>query len=213
MTDKIFWQNPYQTELESKVVAIHDQDIELSATIFYADSCGQESDSGTIGGIPVIHAETLGESIIYTLVHKPEFLVGDIVMTVINWHRRYALMKLHFATEVVLELFVQEHPEMQKIGAHIAEEKSLIDFAWKESLVPLLPFIQQKAQALLDADFDIQCDFLDSDAQRQYWGRDDFKPVSCGGTPLKKTSEVGQIKLKRKNIGRGKERVEIALVD
>ena len=38
-----------------------------------------------------------------------------------------------------------------------------------------------------------------------------FSKVACGGTHLKRTGEVGEIQLKRKNIGKGKERVEISL--
>jgi alanyl-tRNA synthetase len=35
--------------------------------------------------------------------------------------------------------------------------------------------------------------------------------VPCGGTHVRSTAEVGQIRLKRNNIGKGKERVDIFL--
>jgi len=35
--------------------------------------------------------------------------------------------------------------------------------------------------------------------------------VPCGGTHVRRTGEIGPILLKRDNIGRGKERVEIRL--
>jgi alanyl-tRNA synthetase len=35
--------------------------------------------------------------------------------------------------------------------------------------------------------------------------------VPCGGTHIKKTGEIGAIALKRNNIGKGKERIEILL--
>ncbi|MDI9819329.1 alanyl-tRNA editing protein, partial [Tatlockia sp. PL877] len=41
----------------------------------------------------------------------------------------------------------------------------------------------------------------------------DFSKVACGGTHVKSTSEVGLIALKRINIGGGKERIEIKLLD
>jgi Ser-tRNA(Ala) deacylase AlaX len=37
--------------------------------------------------------------------------------------------------------------------------------------------------------------------------------VPCGGTHLKRSGEVGNIALKRRNLGKGKERVEIYLLD
>ena len=42
---------------------------------------------------------------------------------------------------------------------------------------------------------------------------DGFARVACGGTHIKRTGEVGPIKLKRNNIGKGKERIEIFLTE
>lgn len=212
MTEKVFWNNPYQTEIISVVTQITGNNVELSHTIFYAESGGQESDEGTIAGIPVVKAEKSGSRIIYTLETRPTFAVGDEVVTEIDWPRRYALMKLHFAAEVVLELFTQNFNSITKIGAHISEDKSRIDFEWPENIAPLLPALQYKAQALIDSDSIITSEFSDQTKERRYWKVEGFAQVPCGGTHLKRTSEVGKIALKRKNVGKGKERVEITLV-
>ncbi len=211
MTRKLFWQDPYQTELLSTVAAVEENRVQLSDTIFYAESGGQESDSGTIGGIPVVKAEKQGKTIIYTLQTAPSFQVGDEVLTKIDWTRRYALMKLHFAAEVVLELFTQNHPSIEKIGAHIAEHKSRIDFVWPENINSLLPDIAQKARQIINQDLEIESNFSDEAEQRRYWKVCGFAQVPCGGTHLKRTSELGNIELKRVNLGKGKERVEIIL--
>ncbi|NOH60678.1 alanyl-tRNA editing protein [Vibrio sp. RE88] len=212
MTAKVFWDNPYQTELVSTVSWIEDRNIKLDKTIFYAESGGQESDEGTIAGIQVECAQKQGTEIIYTLASEAPFQAGDEVITEINWARRYALMKLHFAAEVVLELFTQRCPDIEKIGAHIGQDKSRIDFVWPESLSPLLPEFENKAQALINKGQLIESEFEDEAKQRRFWRVKGFAQVACGGTHLKRTSEVGRIALKRKNIGRGKERVEIRLV-
>ncbi|WP_199481565.1 alanine--tRNA ligase-related protein [Vibrio owensii] len=213
MTHKVFWDDPYQVELESTVSRVDGPCIELEETIFYAESGGQESDAGTIGGIQVIKAEKLGLSIVYTLEHKPNFQAGAVVTTQIDWARRYALMKLHFAAEVILEVVTHRFPEMTKVGAHISADKSRIDFEWHESVKPLLPELQQQAQSVIDSHADIISDFSDTSEQRRYWKVDGFAQVPCGGTHLKNTSEVGRIQLKRKNIGKGKERIEISIVE
>lgn len=211
MTNKVFWEDPYKTELKAIVTRINGNEIELSQTIIYAESGGQESDAGTVANIPVLNARKCEKGIIYTLAATPEFSVGDEVMTSIDWPRRYALMKLHFAAEVILVLFTQLHPSIDKIGAHISQDKSRIDFAWSENIAALLDNIESKAQHLIDADFAIKSAFLDENQERRYWKVEGFAQVPCGGTHLKQTSEVGTIKLKRKNLGKGKERVEITL--
>ncbi len=211
MTEKLFWTSPYQTELTSQVSWIDGNDIELHQTIFYAESGGQESDKGTINGIPVVLATKHGKRIIYSLERQPDFKAGDTVVTQIDWQRRYALMKLHFAAEVVLETFYQHFSGMIKVGAHISQEKSRIDFEWPESIAPILKEIETKTQALLDSDLMITSDFTDEANEKRYWRVDGFAQVACGGTHLKRTSEVGRLQLKRKNIGKGKERVEIRL--
>ncbi|RQW63366.1 alanine--tRNA ligase-related protein [Vibrio viridaestus] len=208
---KVFWDDPYLTELTSRVTGVDGNNITLSDTIFYAESGGQESDAGTIGNIEVLKAQKDGLDIIYTLASAPDFSVGDDVVTRIDWQRRHALMKLHFAAEVILELLTQRYPNIVKIGAHISQDKSRIDFEWPESISPLLPKLEEEAHSLIHADSPIECDFSDEQAQRRYWKVDSFAQVPCGGTHLKRTSEVGNIRLKRKNIGKGKERVEISL--
>lgn len=213
MTHKVFWDDPYQVELESTVSRVDGPCIELEETIFYAESGGQESDAGTIGGIQVIKAEKQGLSIVYTLEREPNFQAGAVVTTQIDWARRYALMKLHFAAEVILEVVTHHFPEMTKVGAHISADKSRIDFEWYESVKPLLPELQQQAQSVIDSHADIISDFSDTSEQRRYWKVEGFAQVPCGGTHLKNTSEVGRIQLKRKNIGKGKERIEISLVE
>ena len=212
MTNKVFWQDPYLTELTSRVSSVKANQVQLTGTIIYAESGGQESDFATIDGIEVIKAEKHGKDIVYTLASVPKFDSGDLVNSQIDWPRRYALMKLHFAAEVVLEVFTQSYPSITKIGAHIGQSKSRIDFLWHESLNTLLPDALLKSQALIDSGLPIVSDFEDIESERRYWQVEGFAKVPCGGTHLKQTSEVGQIRLKRKNVGKGKERVEITLV-
>lgn len=54
---KIFWENPYLTECNTTIKTVHGNKITLDETIFYALSGGQESDSGTIGGYPVLNVQ------------------------------------------------------------------------------------------------------------------------------------------------------------
>ncbi len=211
MTRKIFWKDPYLTELETVVTSVKDSDIMVAETIFFAFSGGQESDHGMIGDHPVLDARTEGREIVYTLESDHGLKPGDAVWMKIDWERRYRLMRLHFAAEIVLELVYQKFGSVNKIGAHIAQEKARIDFEWDGNMSRVLPDIQKEAHRIVEANQEIISAFSDEENEKRYWEIKGFARVPCGGTHLKKTGEIGEIELKRKNPGKGKERIEIYL--
>jgi Ser-tRNA(Ala) deacylase AlaX len=211
LTRKLFWEDPYRTRLDTAVETVAGPIVTVAETIFYALSGGQESDHGTIGGRPVIEAQKHGPDILYTLADDHGLSAGDWVAMVIDWERRYRLMRLHFAAEIVLELVYRTLPGIEKIGAHIAADKARVDFAWDQNIAKLFPALQAEATALIDADRPIISAFSDEGAERRYWEVEGFARVPCGGTHLKRTGEVGAIALKRRNIGKGKERIEVVL--
>lgn len=209
MTKKIFWEDPYLTELETTIKSIDGNQITVNETIFYAFSGGQESDQGTIGDYQVLEAKKQNKEIFYSIDTNHNLQVGDKVKMVINWERRYQLMRLHFAAEVVLELVCKRFPAIKKVGAHIAQDKSRIDFEWDQNISPFIADLQQSAQQIIDSNQPIISAFSDEDNERRYWKINEFSQVPCGGTHIKNTSEMGLIRLKRVNPGKGRERIEI----
>ena len=213
MTKKIFWKDPYLTQLDAHITSVKDTDITLDQTIFFAFSGGQESDSGTIGKSHVLQARTEGREIVYTVENGHGLKPGDQVSMKIDWERRYKLMRLHFAAEIVLELAYQKLGSIRKVGAHIAQDKARIDFEWDENISKVLPDIQKEALRMIEADQEIISAFSDEEKEKRYWEIKGFAKVPCGGTHLKKTGEIGAIELKRKNPGKGKERIEIYVIE
>ena len=209
MTVKLFWQDPYRTELETTVQSVSGNQVTLSETIFFAFSGGQESDAGTIGGVKVVGARKEGLTIFYTLEPNHGLKVGDAVTVLIDWERRYQLMRLHFAAELVLQLVSQRFPGIVKTGAHIAQDKARIDFTTTESFTPFITALQQSVQSIVDSKQPIRSAFSDESREWRYWKINDFAEVPCGGTHLKNTQEIGTVRLKRVNPGKGKERIEI----
>lgn len=122
-------------------------------------------------------------------------------------------MRLHFAAELVLELFYKQHHGIDKVGAHIAQNKARIDFLWPQSIAPLLPALAEEANAIIAANLDIIKGFDDEANERRYWEIAGLSRLPCGGTHVSRTGEIGPLRLKRENIGKGKERVEIYLAD
>jgi Ser-tRNA(Ala) deacylase AlaX len=210
-TKKVFWEDPYLTELKTRITSVNGDDVTVDQTILYAFSGGQESDEGAIGGKRVLQAKKDGKNIVYTLEGSKTFKIGDEVDMSINWERRYNLMKLHFAAEIVLELMYKKFPGIEKIGAHIATDKARIDFEYDGKITDILSDIEKSANEIVGANETIKSDFSDEENEKRYWEISGFGKVACGGTHLKTTGEIGKIELKRKNIGKGKERIEIYL--
>ncbi len=211
MVRKIFWVDPYRTAHKTRIAGVDDQRIRLEETIFFAFSGGQESDAGTVAGHPVLAAEKEGLDIVYTLPPNHGLQAGDEVEVLIDWDRRYRLMRLHFAAETVLQIVYKLRPGIERIGAHISADKARVDFALDGNIAALFPQIEAQVAALSAADLPIITAFADEAAERRYWEVDGFARMPCGGTHPCGTAEIGAIKLKRKNTGKGKERIEITL--
>ena len=213
MTRKVFWEDPYLVRLETRVAAVDGARLRLAGTVFFAESGGQESDAGTIGGHPVLAACWAGRDIDYTLPADHGLAAGDAVAVAIDWPRRHRLMRLHFAAEIVLELAVRRLGPVPRLGAHIAAAKARIDFALADSIAGHLPPLEAAANRLVAEDRPIVSAYSDRAAERRYWEVAGFARVPCGGTHLRSTGEVGALRLKRNNIGRGKERIEVRLAE
>ena len=207
---KVFWDNPYQTELDTQVAAVEADRILLDATIAFSFSGGQESDSGTINDLPILNSDIDGHLIYYTLDPNHNLKPGTPVNMKIDWKRRYSLMRLHFAAELILELVTQKL-NLPKIGAHISETKARIDFTHDQNVSTYFPEILSQYNQIIENDLPIIKDFSDEANQRRFWEIEGFSKVPCGGTHVKSTGEVGFVTLKRVNIGGGKERIEIKL--
>ena len=211
MVRKIFWLDSYRSTHKTRIAGVDDQRVRLEETIFFAFSGGQESDAGTVAGHTVLAAEQDGLDIVYTLPPDHGLQAGDEVEVLIDWDRRYRLMRLHFAAEMVLQIVYKLRPGIERIGAHISADKARVDFALDGNIAALFPRIEAQVAALLAADLPIVTAFADEAADRRYWEVDGFARMPCGGTHPRRTAEVGAIKLKRKNTGKGKERIEITL--
>ena len=153
----------------------------------------------------------LAKKIYYTIDNQHNLKTGDTVLVKIDWEKRYKIMKLHFAAEVILELVNQNFNRPEKIGANITSEKSRIDFIWENNISEMFRVLEQKAKELIEADKPIISAFSNEVDEIRYWKIEGFGQVPCGGTHIKRTSELGALKLKRERQGKNKERIEIYL--
>jgi Ser-tRNA(Ala) deacylase AlaX len=208
---KFFWVDPYQTELLTTISSVDENVVTLKETIAYAFSGGQQSDDGTINGIKILKAQKDGKQIYYTIERGHNLKVDDKVLLKIDWEKRYKIMKLHFAAEIILELVNQNFDRPEKIGANITSEKARIDFIWENNISEMFPVLEAKAKELIEADKPILSAFSNETEEIRFWKIEGFGQVPCGGTHIKRTGELKAIKLKRDRQGKSKERIEIYL--
>ncbi len=211
-TKNLFWEDPYLKECGARVVSVNGDEIKLDQSIFYAFSGGQQSDSGTINGINVLEARKEGDDIVYKLEKTPDFREGDTVKVSIDWDKRYKIMKLHSAAHIVWFFFEKKSGTRRIIGSNVTVDKSRVDCEYPESIAPLLPETEESSNKFITEGHEVKAYDDAEKPGRRIWESAEFRTF-CGGTHVKNTSEIGKIKLKRKNLGAGKERIEITLAE
>lgn len=215
MTIKLFWQDPYQTECTAIVTSIEGNKVKVDRTIFYAFSGGQQSDEGTINSIKVINAVKEGdrENIIdieYELEQEQEFKIGDEVKIQIDGKLRNDLMKLHSAAHIIYYLIIEELGNVKIVGSNVSCDKSRIDIATETPLTEVVEKLEKRVNEFNAQGHEIEKRVDENNPDLRWWGCNGWK-MPCGGTHVKNTTEIGSIKLARKNKGKGKERIEITL--
>jgi len=211
-TRKVFWEDPYLTELSTIVTGVNGDVVTLRDTIAYAFSGGQQSDDGTINGFRILKAQKAGKEIEYTIEAGHNLTKDSPVLLKIDWEKRYKIMKLHFAAEIILELVNQHFGNPEKTGANITSEKARIDFNWENNISEMFPLLEAKSKELIEADKPIESAFSNDAEQIRYWKIEGFGQVPCGGTHIKSTGEIGQLRLRRERQGKSRERIEIYLI-
>ena len=102
---------------------------------------------------------------------------------------------------------------LEKVGAHIAETKSRIDFKSDVNVSTLFDEILSEYNEIIRKNKEIHKGYSDIANQRRFWKIDSFAQVPCGGTHVDSTAEVGFVTLKRDRPGKGIERIEIRLIN
>lgn len=210
MTVRLYNEDHYLKEFDAKVVGIDGVYVELDQTAFFPESGGQSGDTGVLKDAKVVNTKYLeDEKLVHFLEEEPSFKIGDTVHCALDWDRRYNIMKLHSASHM-MEYFLWKHfGYMKRTGSNVDERKDRADYLHDKRLDPdTLKKVEEDTNEFLAEGHPITITVDNEDVRTWRCG-----PVEmhCAGTHVKNTSEIGLIKLKRKNPGRGEERVETSL--
>lgn len=121
-------------------------------------------------------------------------------------------MKLHSAAHIVYYFTAASLGKLKIIGSNITAEKARFDFVYDKSVSDILPAIEQQVNAFIESGHEIRIEPDKDNPNMKWWTCFEWK-MPCGGTHVRNSKEIGKIRLKRNNIGAGKERIEIYLAD
>jgi len=231
ITSEIFRDDPYKKECEAKILDFGDNWIILDQTVFYAEGGGQLGDTGLIkAGQQEIQIEnTIKENdlIKHIFNSKFDFEIGDNVTCIIDWDRRYKLMKMHTSLHLLCSLV-----NAKVTGGSVGDGKGRLDF--NLDFKPNKDELKDNLNDLIQGNHDITISWIS--AQELDKNPDLVKTMSvlpprtngsirmvrigdnidyqpCGGTHVKNTSEIGLVEINKvENKGKLNKRVAISLV-
>ncbi len=210
-TTKLYNEDPYLRKFSARVTGIDEREIELDRTAFYPEGGGQVSDTGSIGHSRVVETRIEGDRIIHVLEAAPEFSEGQEVEAEIDWERRHRIMRLHSAAHIMEHFLWKRLGKIERLGSRVDEKKDRADYAYNGRLpTEELKMVEEETNRYLAECHEIEI-FSDPDRPGiRIWKSGPIEML-CGGTHVRNTREIGAIRLKRKNPGRGVERVETSI--
>jgi Ser-tRNA(Ala) deacylase AlaX len=212
ITEKLYDDDPYLKEFRARVLRVDGNCVELDRTAFYPESGGQAGDLGVIGGVRVVDTQKGDGAVLHVLETTPSFSVGDEVDCEVDWERRHRIMRLHSAAHIMEHFLWERLGHLERLGSYVDEKKDRADYEYEGRLPPEeLKNVENATNAFLAEGHEIQIGSDPAQPGIRIWRCAEIE-MPCGGTHVRNTEEIGRIGLKRKNPGKGKERVETSLI-
>ncbi len=219
-TEQLYYVDTYMKEFDAKVLrVINDKYVVLDRTCFYPEGGGQPADHGwlSVGAskFDVIDTQKIGKVIVHKLGTSPSFNEGSTVHGVLDWDRRYSLMKAHTVTHLIngaARRVLGEH--VWQSGTQKGLETSRLDITHYKRLSPEeVHKIELLANGAIASNMKVDITWYPrNEAEARYGfrlyqggavpGKDirvvktgDWDVEACAGTHLASTLEVGFVKI------------------
>lgn len=220
-------------ESESKVLYVKDNLLVSEQTPFYVESGGQVADTGVIvynkKKYNIIDVKKSGDAVVHIADENFDIPRGTAVLLRVDKDRRRAIMRNHSATHLLHEAL------SRVLGNHIKQSGSLVspeylrfDFnhfekVTKEQIKEIEKIVNTEILNAVDVQTDIQSidEAKKNPKTKMFFGDKygdivrvvkidkDFSSEFCGGTHVKKTSEIGLFKItSESSIAAGIRRIE-----
>lgn len=228
--EALYLKDHYLKEFDAEVVEVKDDKyLVLDQTAFYPSSGGQPHDTGVISKdgeeFKVVYCGKFDGKISHE-VDKPGLKVGDKVHCVLDWDRRYKLMRSHTAAHIISEVIHRESGALIT-GNQLDVDKSRTDFSVDDYDPEKMEEYIAKANEIVEKDLPVTVEFVPREEAMKIPQVSklakglpeslktirlvrigDFDVQGDGGTHVKSTMEIGKIEMVScKNKGKNNRRM------
>ncbi|QHE50922.1 DHHA1 domain-containing protein [Pontibacillus sp. HMF3514] len=206
MTRRLYYEDPYKMEFESKVITI-DQDkhgpyVVLEETAFYPTGGGQPFDKGTLNGIEVIDVEEVGGEV----RHYTDGIISSDTQEVhgiLDKERRIDHMQQHCGQHIISAIFDDQF-DIPTTSFHLGKDTVTIDLDTENLSEDLLQKAEAQVNGVIHKNYPVEIKWMTGEEAKDYPLRKslavegDVRLViipeidynGCGGTHPRSTGEV-----------------------
>tara|TARA_A200000113_G_scaffold74205_1_gene65072 strand:+ start:689 stop:1417 length:729 start_codon:yes stop_codon:yes gene_type:complete len=226
MTDELFRNNSYLKEHEVTITEVTSDGLVFDKTIFYPEGGGQPGDEGFITSgenkTRILGTKYINQKLVHLVSETQDFKKNDKVKLELDWSRRYSHMQVHTCLHLLCSII--PYPVT---GGSIGDGRGRLDFDLetkpnKEDVLNSLNKLISddhtiSISSITDDELDQNPDLVRTMSVKPPRGSGtirmikigeniDFQP--CGGTHVKKTSEIKLVKsVKIENKGKMNKRI------
>ncbi len=231
-TELLYLEDSYLREFKAKVIDVNEEGVYLDRTAFYLGGGGQPADTGKIiaNGKEYIVAGMRREDALHLIEgDKPER--GEEVKGIIDWDRRYKIMRTHTAVHVVSGVAYQQFGVVIT-GNQLYEGRARLDLSFENMSKDLAMQIIEESNKIIKKDLPVRWYFISKEEFKNrpelmrvnpklYEKYDRIRVVEIegfdiqadGGTHVKHIGEIGKIELQKyESKGRKNKRIYIVLL-
>jgi len=211
VTARLYFDDAYLADFEARVIRRERRDgrpaLVLERTAFYPESGGQPADRGTINGVRVVDVQEEGGDILH-FVEKD--VPGDDAQGKIDWPLRFDRMQQHSGQHILSQAFI-EVLNGETRSFHMGDDVSTLEIGLSQVSEEALERVERRANAVVFEDREVKTYFVPEDKISDVPLRRPpkkegtirvveiagFDYSACGGTHVRRTGEVGLIKVTR----------------
>jgi alanyl-tRNA synthetase len=223
-TEKLYLKTPYTAVFQALLISCH-RDAEgrpaavLDKTYFYPESGGQPSDRGTIAGFDVVDVREDESGTVYHVL-SGEPAPGEVDCK-IDWVRRFDHMQQHTGQHILSRAFI-DTGGLETISFHLGDDSCTIDLAGgrldeenlrtAEQLANAVIWDNREVHVVTGTPEEINTEMLRKSppqgvSEVRLVEIDGFDTNACCGTHVRRTGELGMIKILKFEKAKGAYRV------